>query len=112
MASYCLTSQFMRLHEQKQRLLLLSQKTWKHNATTNSPATRETARRTHHGAQGAPEPCIPSEPLPSAPCPTTPVLAALPGLPRTWLPVRSRYYDLTFSAVFIVGVFVMFLQPQ
>lgn len=39
-----------------------------------------------------------SELLPSILHPTTPVAAGLLGIPRTWLPVRSHYYDLTFSA--------------
>lgn len=39
-----------------------------------------------------------SKPLPSLLHRTTPVAAGLLGTPRTWLPVRSHYYDLTFSA--------------
>lgn len=64
---------------------------------TNSPAMRQTPREAHHGAPGAHGPYF----LCSAPCfhsPTTPASAGLLGIPKNWLPVRSHYYDLTFSA--------------
>lgn len=97
LVAFCPISRFMRLLEQEQRLLLNHKVCSMKAPQTHQQSDRHQNRlitelggRLGHTSS--------SKPLPRILRPTTPAIAIPPGIPRSWLPVRSHYYDLTFSA--------------
>lgn len=97
LVAFCPISRFMRLLEQEQRLLLNHKVCSMRALQTHQQSDRHQNRlitelggRLGHTSS--------SKPLPRILRPRTPAIAIPPGIPRSWLPVRSHYYDLTFSA--------------